>query len=292
MSTPLSTDRTPGPPPVPTPDGTVTVQRPGGRLPVEALRHLLSVAERWGDGRIHLTHRAALAVHGLPVDRDGMLPIEVADAVHATGLVPPTHDRVRTVLCSPLASTDRPDLHPMAAELDEELLDIPLLEGLPDGFTWALDDGTGDVAGEPWDLCYQAAGEDTGTVAVRGGRAWHIARVDAVPTMVALAQEFQLARTQSATPASHPDGLGFPLGEAVPDPAADAVHTSEPPAAGAYGPDLLLGVPDGVLTGQQVRALPALSEITLTPWWQVLVPLGTDQAATYAAAGFRTDGGR
>ena len=289
MSTPLSPDRTPGPHPVPTAEGAVAVRRPGGRLPVEALRHLLSVAERWGDGRIHLTRQAALEVHGLPLEHDGTLPIEVADAVHATGLVPPTHDRVRTVLCSPLPSTDRPDLHPMAAELDEELLDIPLLEDLPDGFTWALDDGTGVVAGEPWDLCYQAGDEDAGTVAVRGGHAWHISRVDAVPTMVALAQEFQLARTQAETPAAHPDELGFPLGEGVPDPAAPAVRTAEPPPIGTYGSDLLAGVPNGELTGEMVRALPALSEVTLTPWWQVLVPRGADQAATYAAAGFQVD---
>lgn len=274
------TDTTPGlSRPITTADGAVVgVRKPGGRLPVEVLRHLLTVAERWGDGRLRMTDRADLEVHGLPLDGEGGLPIEIIDAVAATGLVPPTHELVRNVLCSPLPRLGRPDLHPMAAELDDELLDVPLLEELPDGFVWALDDGTGDVAAEPWDICYQAGGEDRGVVAVRGGGAWLVSRVDAVSTMVALAQEFQLARGRSDQPTMYP---------ATPDdPVADGIRTSGPARTGTYGPDLLAGVPGGVLTGELVRALPPLAEVTLTPWHQLLVPGGAARLEPYADAGF------
>ena len=273
------TDTTPGlSRPITTADGAVVgVRKPGGRLPVEVLRHLLTVAERWGDGRLRMTDRADLEVHGLPLDGEGGLPIEIIDAVAATGLVPPTHELVRNVLCSPLPRLGRPDLHPMAAELDDELLDVPLLEELPDGFVWALDDGTGDVAAEPWDICYQAGGEDRGVVAVRSGGAWQVSRVDAVSTMVALAQEFQLApgRAEPTTSPVTPD-----------DPAADGILASGPVPIGTYGPDLLAGVPGGVLTGELVRALPPLAEVTLTPWHQLLVPGGAARLEPYADAGF------
>lgn len=281
MSTsPPRTDITPGlSRPITTADGAVVgVRKPGGRLPVEVLRHLLTVAERWGDGQVRMTGRADLEVHGLPLDDEGVLPIEVIDAVAATGLVPPTHELIRNVLCSPISSPGRPDLHPMAAELDEELLDVPLLEELPEGFVWALDDGTGDVAAEPWDICYQAGDEDRGVVAVRGGGAWQVSRVDAVSTMVALAQEFQLARGRSDQPTLHP--------VTPDDPVADGIRTSGPARTGTYGPDLLAGVPQGTLTGVLVRALPPLAEITLTPWRQLLVPGGASRLQRYVDAGF------
>ena len=285
------TDRCPGlTRPFRASDGAIVrVRKPGGRLPVEVLRHLLSVAERWGDGRVQVTTRTNLQVRGLPLDADGAVPIEVADAVDATGLVPATHELVRNVLCSPLPSLTRPDLHPMAAELDEELLDVPLLEDLPGRFLWALDNGTGDVAVEPWDLCYQAIDEEHGLVAVAGGGVWQVSRIDAVSTMLSLAEEFQLARTQMDPPPWHPAELGFPIGEGLPDPYEGQLSVGAPAEVGAYGPDLLAGVPLGLFTGDMIRALPALADVTLTPWRQVLIPGGAADAATYAAVGYVVD---
>lgn len=292
MSTPRpEIDRCPGlTRPFPAGDGAIVrVRKPGGRLPVEVLRHLLTVADRWGDGRIHVTTRTNLQVRGLPLAPDGAVPTEVADAVRATGLVPATHELVRNVLCSPLPSLTRPDLQPMAAELDEELLDVPLLEELPGRFLWALDNGSGDVAGEPWDLCYQAIDEDRGLVAVAGGGVWRVSRTDAVSTMLTLAEEFQLARAQASSPVWHPAELGFPIGENLPDPYEGQLHVTGPDPVGPYGPDLLAGVPLGLFTGQMVRSLPALADVTLTPWRQVLIPGGASAADTYEAAGFVVD---
>lgn len=292
MSAPRpETDRCPGlARPFRASDGAIVrVRKPGGRLPVEVLRHLLSIAERWGDGNVHVTTRTNLQVRGLPLDPDGAVPAEIADAVRATGLVPPSHELVRNVLCSPLSSPDRPDLQPMVAELDEELLDVPLLEQLPGRFLWALDNGSGDVAVEPWDVCYQAIDEDTGRVAVQGGGTWQVSRTDAVATMLALAEEFQRARGSADRPVWHPGELGRPLGAGLPDPTGAGLHVTGPRPVGAYGPDLLAGVPLGLFTGDMVRALPALATVTLTPWRQVLLTGGAMAADTYAAAGFVVD---
>lgn len=269
--------------------GIVRVRRPGGRLHVEMLRHLLSISERWGDGRVQVTTRANLQVRGLPLEPDGSVRVEIADAVRATGLVPATHELVRNVLCSPLASRDRPDLQPMVTELDEELLDVPLLEDLPGRFLWALDNGSGDVAGEPWDLCYQAIDEDRGVVAVCGGGTWHVSHTDAVSTMLALAEEFQLARTQADHPVWHPDELGFALGDGMTDPYEGELVVAGPPTVGAYGEDLLVGVPLGLFTAEMIRALPALADVTVTPWHQVLVPGAAEQVARYQQAGYVVD---
>ncbi|SDB80594.1 precorrin-3B synthase [Raineyella antarctica] len=292
MSTPRpETDRCPGlTRPFRASDGAIIrVRKPGGRLPVEVLRHLLTIAERWGDGRVQVTTRANLQVRGLALEADGSVPIEVADAVRATGLMPPSHELVRNVLCSPLPSLTRPDLQPMVAELDDELLDVPLLEELPGRFLWVLDNGSGDVAGEPWDVCYQAIDEDHGLVSVQGGGTWQASRTDAVSTMLALAEEFQLARTQATRPVWHPAELGFDLGEGLPDATDARITVTAPATVGTYGPDLLAGVPLGLFTAEMIRALPALADVTLTPWRQVLVPGAAVAAATYAAAGFVVD---
>lgn len=285
------TDRCPGPsrPFRASDGGLVRLRRPGGRLHVEMLRHLLSISERWGDGRVQVTTRANLQVRGLPLEDDGSVRVEIADAIQATGLVPATHESVRNVLCSPLASRTRPDLQPMVAELDEELLDIPLLEDLPGRFLWALDNGSGDVAGEPWDLCYQAIDDDSGVVAVCGGGAWHVSRTDAVSVMLALAEEFQLARTQADHPVRHPDELGFALGDGMPDPYEGELHVAGPPAVGAYGNDLLVGVPLGLFTAEMIRALPPLADVTLTAWHQLLILGGAEQVAHYQHAGYVVD---
>lgn len=269
--------------------GIVRVRRPGGRLHVEMLRHLLSISERWGDGRVQVTTRGNLQVRGLPLEPDGSVSTEIADAVRATGLVPATHELVRNVLCSPLPSRDRPNLQPMVTELDEELRDVPLLEDLPGRFLSALDNGSGDVAGEPWDLCYQAIDEDRGVVAVCGGGSWHISRTDAVSTMLALAEEFQLARAQADHPIWHPDELGFALGDGMTDPYAGELVVAGPPTVGAYGDDLLLGVPLGLFTAEMIRALPALADVTVTPWHQILIPGAAEQVDRYQQAGYVVD---
>ncbi len=268
-------------------DGAIVrVRQPGGRIPTAVLRHLLGIAERWGDGRVQVTTRTNLQVRGLPIQENGSVPEEIADAVRATGLVPPTHELVRNMLCSPLGPID---LQPMVAELDEELQEIPLLEQLTGRFMWAFDNGTGDVAGEPWDVCYQALDEDRGIVALDNGRAWEISRTDAPSAMLALAQEVQMARTETERPVWHSRELAYRLGDDIPDQTDRPIRVTGPLTVGTYGEDLLAGVPLGLFTGAMVRALPVLADVTLTPWRQVLIPGGARHAATYAAAGYVVD---
>ncbi|QGF23563.1 hypothetical protein [Raineyella fluvialis] len=268
-------------------DGAIVrVRKPGGRLPTDVLRHLLGIAERWGDGRVQVTTRTNLQVRGLPLEEDCSVPCEIADAVRATGLIPPTHELVRNVLCSPMGDID---LQPMVAELDEELQEIPLLEELTGRFMWAFDNGSGDVAGEPWDVCYQAIDEDHGIVALDNGRAWEVSRADAPSVMLALAQNVQMARTETELPVWHARELAYKLGDDIPDSTDQPITVSTPPAVGTYGADLLAGVPLGLFTGDMIRALPTLVDVTLTPWRQVLIPGGAKDAATYAAAGYVVD---
>lgn len=268
-------------------DGAIVrVRRPGGRLPTAVLRHLLGIAERWGDGRVQVTTRTNLQVRALPIEEDGAVPDEIADAVRATGLIPPTHELVRNILCSPLGAID---LQPMVAELDEELQEIPLLEQLAGRFMWAFDNGSGDVAGEPWDVCYQALDAEHGIVALDNGRAWEVSRTDAVSTMLALAQEVQLARTETERPVWHSRELAYRLGDDIPDPTDRPLQVTGPLEVGTYGDDLLAGVPLGLFTAEMIRALPVLADVTLTPWRQVLVPGAARDTEAYAAAGYVVD---
>lgn len=281
-------------------DGAIVrIRKPGGRLPVEVLRHLGHISARWGDGNVHMTTRTNLQVRGLPTAEDGSLPAEISDAVASTGMVPATHELVRNVLASPLPATARPDNPPrddvyaLVAQLDDELLDTPELADLPGRFLWAFDDGAGDVAIEPWDLCYQAIDADFGLVATDAGQVWEVSRQEAVGAMIGLARDFQRVRLRADGPVWHPHELdaealaeiGADLGEQ----AEEHVVAHGPVRIGRYGMDLVAGVPLGLFTPAMVAALPAMADITMTPWRSILVPGGSSMVAELAAAGFVTD---
>src|SRR4051794_25023767 len=96
-------DRCPGAfRPWPADDGLlVRLRLVGGLVSSRALSSLLSVAEQYGEGRVHLTGRANLQVRGLP-GGDGVLHPDALTALERTGLVPSvTHDLVRNVMVSP-----------------------------------------------------------------------------------------------------------------------------------------------------------------------------------------------
>jgi precorrin-3B synthase len=282
MSAPLQVrrrpDRCPGVlRPWPADDGAlVRIRLVGGRLPASALAGLAAVADRFGDGDVHLTGRANLQLRALPAP-DGALPGEVVDAIEATSLLPSrTHELARNVMVSPQTGLagGRSDLRPVAAELDRLVCAEPRLAELPGRFLFTLDDGRGDIAGRDTDLGLVALDHDTVQLRV-GSAGWGATAsvAEAPAAMVALALDFLDARGEGDGAAWHVDELPSPFGPWVaPDPrtrvsAGPLPHGPVPggehvaAAGGVLGPELLDG-----LTRDPARVL------VVTPWRGVLVP--------------------
>lgn len=293
-----SPDRSPGlTRPFPAKDGgLVRLRLPGGRVTSQVLYQLSDISAEHGDGLLQLTHHGDVQLRALHLEADGSLCSTAANAILATGVVPYSHELVRTILCSPLPSAERPDLHPLVAELDAAILADQELAGLPGSFVWAFDDGAGDIAAGHWDLCYQAVTASVGIVATNTGETWDVLPRQAVPTMVRLAREFVALRRQEDQPSRHPSELGFRqqarygarLAAEFGVGSARTLHRAPHPALGPVGDHLLAGVPLGLLTPEMVEVLPR-GEVTLTPWRQVLVPGAARRAAAFRAAGFAVD---
>ncbi len=256
---------------------------------MSALRELLDIVATQDDPSIQLTSRGALQLRGLPSPLDPML----RERLRATGLVPsPTHELVRNVVASPLSGLDglgHCDLRPVVRALDAALCADPRLAGLPGRFLFALDDGRGDVIGEPFDLGVLATGPGR-CVVLAGGRSlgWESSLDGAVPRIVALALEF-LDRAPGHR-VWHVSELGSPIG---PPPTADPVRPSPAPRPiGPVGDHIVLGVPLGLLTRRHVEALYAVTDrVTVTPWRSLVVESGATAAVALGAAGFVTDPG-
>lgn len=276
--------------------GLVRLRLPGGRITSETLRRLADVSAEHADGLLQLTRRGNIQLRAMRLENDGSVYRRAANALVATGIVPFSHERVRTILCSPLPSSRRPDLHPMAAELDAAILSEPRLADLLGSFVWALDDGSGDIAAERWDLCYQAVTPLVGIVATSTGEAWEVLARQAVPTLIGLAGEFVKLRSQQDPPPLHPHQLGFKqrsrfgtrLSIELGPGTTRTLYRGHARHVGPVGDDLLAGVPLGLLFPEMIEALPP-GEITLTPWRQVLVPGGAYDTAAFRAAGYAID---
>ncbi|MGA5761875.1 precorrin-3B synthase [Nonomuraea bangladeshensis] len=137
------------------------VRLPGGAVSAAQLRVLAACAAELGADVIELTSRANVQVRGL------RSPDVFARRIAAAGLLPsPAHERVRNIVASPLSGRGPDglvDVLAMAHALDRALCARPRLAGLPGRFLFALDDGTGDVAGLGADVTYAATrlGADT-----------------------------------------------------------------------------------------------------------------------------------
>ncbi|GAB2686520.1 hypothetical protein GCM10027194_20510 [Thalassiella azotivora] len=269
--------------PWPADDGAlVRVRLVGGRVDGPALLGLLDVAERFGDGRLHLTSRANVQLRGLPLEdgADPRLAGDVVAAVEATGLLPSReHDLVRNVMVSPQSGFGggRADVRPVAATFDERLRGSTALAGLPGKFLVALDDGRGDLADQPCDLGLVAL--DASRAQLRVGSGWGdvVTLDDAAAVLADLAAAFLRVRGSGPGAAWHVDELDAPLVPRVaPEPAALVTSPPLPPGPVPGGEHVV--VPDGVLDGGTVRDLVArggAGELVVTPWRGVLVPATT-----------------
>lgn len=246
----------------------------GGHVSSAALRALLAVAERYGDGRVHVTVRANLQLRGFP-GRDGTLAPEALAAIEATGLLPSrSHELIRNVLASPQTGLagGLADLRPVARELDESLCAREPLAGLPGRFLFVLDDGRGDLVGRGCDLGLVAlSGREA---QLRVGAGWGpVTRLDEAAIAIAgLAGRFLRVRGSGPAAAWHVTELPEPLARPVPpDPRLPA-----PAGPAPYGPvpgGEHVAVPDSGLDRAAIERLTdGVPQLIVTPWRGVLVP--------------------
>ncbi|MGL5817897.1 MAG: precorrin-3B synthase [Phycicoccus sp.] len=293
-ATRIRVDRCPGVArPWPATDGLlVRLRLVGGAVSHRSLQTLLGVAERFGDGRVHVTSRANLQVRGLPgagrhgagmpsggtpgagdVPDGGLVP-EVRAALEETGLLPSaTHELVRNVLGSPQTGLagGRADLRPVAARLDTLLCARPSLARLPGRFLFVLDDGRGDLLDRAADLGLVAL--DTGTAQLRVGAAWGplVQLDDAAATLVGLAARFQARRGDGPGSAWHVAELAEPL--VAPRPADRRMPASSGPLPhGPVAGGHHVAAPAGGLDRAAVENLLERGRpLVVTPWRGVLV---------------------
>ncbi|MFE0174073.1 cobalamin biosynthesis protein CobG [Streptomyces sp. NPDC059002] len=264
---------------------------PGGLLTSRQADALATAAERLADGNLSITSRGNIELRGLGDTCGGELSALLADA----GLLPSErHERVRNVVASPAAGTDRlghADVQLWARELDGLLCAEEWTPDLSGRFLFAVDDGRGDVVGLGGDVTLIA--ESGGTAVVRlGGRAFRVPAADAPRAALTAAGAFLAAATAAGNgawrvwelPREQPVDLAGALEKAgIEAVRAEpwAVSRSAPPAPGVIGRALAVNAPLGRVTAAQWRSLLPLpaDELRVTPWRGFVLPGFADETA-------------
>lgn len=304
MTTPLRTRR-PGPDACPgvlsvwaaDDGGLARVRLPGGRLSMTGLAVLAEAADRLGAGVLELTVRGNIQIRGLRAGSER----ELAERLRPAGLLPSdSHERVRNIVASPATGLGGPDVGALVADLDEALIADPVLAALPGRFLFAVDDGSADVS---------ALGADVGLFRVDDGcalslggtapRVW-VAAEHAVASAVRAARAFLTERQQQGSAAWRlgelTDGPARvaaavtavvptrPTGPPLPPGALDSPRVPRPgllPTPDGRGA-VVVGVPDrrlSVAAAVALVGLGAATEVRVTPWRSLLVPVRTPDAA-------------
>ncbi|MEE1746341.1 precorrin-3B synthase [Streptomyces sp. NPDC006641] len=279
-------------------DGALArVRVPGGLLTAAQADALGAVAERLGDGELHLTSRGNVQLRGLRPDCGG----ELAGLLGEAGLLPSArHERIRNIVASPLSGLDgrgARDVGPWLSRLDALLCAGEGTAGLSGRFLFVLDDGRGDVDALGGDVTLLA--QDDGTALLRIGTAPTAVRIPGAqaPRAALVAAETFLDRASGTGAWRVPDLPGgadalreevvrrlratVPGGLTTEDRACP--RGSDGPAPGVVtGPDaataLSVGIPLGRVGPAQWRSLTDTArrrgrgELRLTPWRGVVVP--------------------
>ncbi|MFJ4903399.1 precorrin-3B synthase [Streptomyces sp. NPDC088727] len=306
-------------------DGALArVRIPGGVLSAAQADVLRELAERLGDGELHLTSRGNVQLRGLRPDCGG----ELASRMGESGLLPSErHERVRNIVASPLSGLDglgQRDVRPWLSALDELVCASDLTTELSGRFLFALDDGRGDVDPLGADVTLLARAD--GDAALRIGPAESVLRIPGAhaPRAALIAAETFLdtARGSGVWRVTELRADGGILREQVArrlgQAGIRATHTTSRQAgiratrtAGPVHPAqsaapvpgvvdgpydtvaLSVGVPLGRIGAEQWRALTRAArqredgggELRLTPWRGVVVPgVGRERAAAELAA--------
>lgn len=249
----------------------------GGVLTHEQLAGLASLAERFGDGDLHLTGRANVQVRGVALP----VPDPVVEEMTALGLLPsPDHERVRNIMVSPLTGRigGLADLRATAMTLDAALRADPALASLPARFLFCLDD-RGDLVDRTPDLAAVAVGADRVRLWAGGMPGDTVPLADAPTGLLQLARAFLARRGSGPSACWHvrelPDG-GAELGPFRPTPGPG---TPTPPPYGFLVQDdgrraRHVPVPGGTLGPALVEDVLATAgtEVVVTPWRGLLLP--------------------
>lgn len=286
------------------------IRIPGGRVEADALRQLSEASLRYADGDVQLTSRANLQLRGVRTNGDGTVVGGLVDALARAGLLPhPTHDRVRTIVCSPLTGLagGRADLRASLAALDAAICAAPDLAALPGPFLVVLDDGRGDIGPVRADLAAVAVDHDRVRIWAGGVQGPELPLAAAVPALFGLARRFVDLRSTAWHVRDLPGGGRRFL--ALADAAELDVEGDPGPQLGEPAPLGVLGqydgrmvasvlVPLGRLAGPQVHALADAASagqgrLIVTPWRGVLVPdlLATSPMTGLVASGLIADDG-
>jgi precorrin-3B synthase len=220
------------------------------------LRALARVAAERSDGGIELTSRANVQLRALAE------PDAAANQLREAGLLPaPAHERVRNILGSPgsgrLAGGVL-DVTPLVRALDEALCARPALAELPGRFLFAVDDGSGDVAGTGADVTLQARDPETLALLLAGadtGR--RLSPRVAVPAAIEAAEDF-CARRGTAWRIAELAGDSAPSTDPPPPPLGVLEQRDGRHALGVLAPL-------GRLSAGQAEALAGLGAVRVTP---------------------------
>ncbi|MEU5999439.1 precorrin-3B synthase [Streptomyces sp. NPDC047197] len=278
-------------------DGALArVRIPGGLLTAGQADVLREVAQRLGDGELHLTSRGNVQLRGLPADRGG----ELASLLGESGLLPSErHERVRNVVASPLSGLDgrgEQDIRPWLSALDELLCAGDRTAALSGRFLFALDDGRGDVGALGGDVTLTARGTEHALLRIGPAHDALLIQAAQAPQAALIAAETFLEQAPDGSAwrvTDLPDGTG-PLLEAVvrrlrqagfsPAPITEPLpQEADEPALGIVpGPlgtaALSIGLPLGSISSPQWQTLTdtarhhGVGELRLTPWRGVVLP--------------------
>jgi precorrin-3B synthase len=280
------------------------IRVPGGAIAAGSLGALSLASSELADGRIGLTSRGNLQVRGVhPTDVPAMV-----ERLRVAGLLPGAgqaeHERVRNILASPLSgrrSGSLDDVDPLLHDLDAALCSRPALARLPGRFLFAVDDGTGDVAGERADVLAIALGR--GKYAVRPSGCASGVRVaveHVVAALLAVAEGFLAEQAEQSSRAWRvaelPEGGGGLLARLIETgwPAEEHERQQQSDPNGDEVPDLEPGLieqrdgrfavcaltPLGLLEADQVAAVVAVVDLSqgtaadalrITPWRRLVV---------------------